>query len=354
MIYTMTYNLKIIEDFMQAIPVSYNTLSEKTGLPASKLKNYIHNVTEPPLIAIVKLADFFQVPIDVLIGRCTEEEYANFMKGFKPAFMKLESEAYDRYLLKRYGYGPHLMPNEHFKVNDYIASYPYNLLDTVFKEPIKFFLTGDQLDAFDYVMSTLTEREVEAIKLYYEQGFTLEETGAFFNLSRERARQIIARGIRKLRHPTRLNLIMYGLEGGKELNEWNTKQREMVKQYRAEYNEKKQAWLEKINAIDNPPEHEEQETVPTISDFIDNMDLSVRSYNCLARHFSHWDALKKTYNRHVTISDVIDLIRSGKLLMVRNLGKKSAVEILTKLEELYNVSLWEYCPELEEYRKESA
>lgn len=344
----MTYNLRAIEDLMEAIPVSYNTLSEKTGLSTTKLRNYIHNVTEPPIDSIIRIADFFQIPIDILVGRCTEEEYSEFMKGFKPAFMKLEKDAYEHYLLRRYGSGTPIIPNDNIKPNDYIAAYPYNLLDTIFKEPIQFILTDDQLAGLDYAMSiTLTERESTGLKLYYEDGLTLREIGHHFNVTQERARQILAKAIRKLRHPSRAKTIMYGFEGRQKLNEWAEKEKELDKQYRAEYIEKKPAWIEKINAIDNPPEQEEQESVPIISDSIDNMDLSVRSYNCLARYLSNWDAFKKTYNSHVAVNDVINLIRSGKLLMVRNLGKKSAVEILTKLEKLYNVSLWEYCPELE-------
>ena len=353
----MTYNLRAIEDLMEAIPVSYNTLSEKTGLSTTKLRNYIHNVTEPPIDSIIRIADFFQIPIDILVGRCTEEEYSEFMNGFKPAFMKLEKDAYEHYLLRRYGSGTPIIPNDNIKPNDYIAAYPYNLLDTIFKEPIQFILTDDQLAGLDYAISiTLTERESIGLKLYYEDGLTLREVGRHFNVTQERARQILAKAIRKLRHPSRAKTIMYGFEGRQKLNEWAEKEKELDEQYCAEYIEKKRAWLEKINAIDNPPEQEEQEqeSVPIISDTIDNMDLSVRSYNCLARYLSHWDTFKKTYDSHVTVSDVIDLIRSGKLLMVRNLGKKSAVEIITKLEKLYNVSLWDYCPELEEYRKESA
>lgn len=353
----MTYNLRAIEDLMKAIPISYETLSEKTNLSVNALRNYVHHVSNPPLSAIIKIADFFQIPIDILVGRCTEEEYLEFMNGFKPEFMKLEKDAYEHYLLKRFGSGSPIIPNDNIKPNDYIAVYPYNLLDTVFKEPIQFILTDDQLAGLAYAMSsTLTERESTGLKLYYEHGLTLREVGRYFNVTQERARQILAKAIRKLRHPSRAKTIMYGFEGRQKLNEWAEKEKELDKQYRAEYIEKKQAWIEKINAIDNPPEQEEQEqeSVPIISDSIDNMDLSVRSYNCLARYLSHWDAFKKTYNSYVTVSDVIGLIRSGKLLMVRNLGKKSAVEILTKLEKLYNVSLWDYCPELEEYRKESA
>ena len=57
------------------------------------------------------------------------------------------------------------------------------------------------------VLSTLTPREEKVLKLRFgiEDGRTrtLEEVGKEFNVTRERIRQIEAKAIRKLRHPTR-------------------------------------------------------------------------------------------------------------------------------------------------------
>jgi len=57
------------------------------------------------------------------------------------------------------------------------------------------------------VLSTLTEREARIIKLRFGIGVgyprTLEEVGQIFNVTRERVRQIEAKAIRKLRHPSR-------------------------------------------------------------------------------------------------------------------------------------------------------
>ncbi len=62
-------------------------------------------------------------------------------------------------------------------------------------------------DQLDNVLDTLTDREKRVIELRYglEDGRqrTLEEVGTEFGVTRERIRQIQAKALRKLRHPTR-------------------------------------------------------------------------------------------------------------------------------------------------------
>ena len=58
------------------------------------------------------------------------------------------------------------------------------------------------------VLRTLTPREERVIKMRFglEDGseHTLEEVGQSFQVTRERIRQIEAKALRKLRHPTRV------------------------------------------------------------------------------------------------------------------------------------------------------
>ncbi len=62
-------------------------------------------------------------------------------------------------------------------------------------------------EQMDDVLGTLTEREKKVLRLRFGIGDgyprTLEEVGAVFNVTRERVRQIEAKALRKLRHPTR-------------------------------------------------------------------------------------------------------------------------------------------------------
>jgi RNA polymerase primary sigma factor len=62
-------------------------------------------------------------------------------------------------------------------------------------------------EQMDNVLNTLTEREEKVLRLRFGIGDgyprTLEEVGQIFNVTRERVRQIEAKALRKLRHPTR-------------------------------------------------------------------------------------------------------------------------------------------------------
>ena len=67
------------------------------------------------------------------------------------------------------------------------------------------------------VLKTLTPREEKVIKMRFGVGdgseHTLEEVGQNFAVTRERIRQIEAKALRKLRHPSRSRKLRAFLEG---------------------------------------------------------------------------------------------------------------------------------------------
>ena len=68
------------------------------------------------------------------------------------------------------------------------------------------------------VLKTLTPREERVIKMRFGVGdgseHTLEEVGQNFYVTRERIRQIEAKALRKLRHPSRSRKLKAFLNGG--------------------------------------------------------------------------------------------------------------------------------------------
>ena len=83
---------------------------------------------------------------------------------------------------------------------EYFAS-QVNILST-FSSPLQ--SLSEQLNL---VLSDLTPREEQVLRKRFgiaeKSDHTLEEVGKLFNVTRERIRQIEAKALRKLRHPTR-------------------------------------------------------------------------------------------------------------------------------------------------------
>ena len=69
--------------------------------------------------------------------------------------------------------------------------------------------------AFDYIMEMLTPREEMVLKLrwgfYKNKCFTLDDVAQCLNVARERVRQIEAKALRKLRHPSRMARLTNGV-----------------------------------------------------------------------------------------------------------------------------------------------
>ena len=70
-------------------------------------------------------------------------------------------------------------------------------------EPDKLFAISEMQDKVNDVVNDLDPREKEVIKMLFFDELTLEEVGERFDVTRERVRQIEARALRKLRHPSR-------------------------------------------------------------------------------------------------------------------------------------------------------
>ena len=71
--------------------------------------------------------------------------------------------------------------------------------------------TSNLLETTREVLNTLTPREEKVLKMRFGIGerrdHTLEEIGQDFDVTRERIRQIEAKALRKLRHPTRSKML---------------------------------------------------------------------------------------------------------------------------------------------------
>ena len=305
---------------LKASQITHEELARATGIQKGTIQSYLTGRSEPGLSAAVKIADFFGLPVDVFAGHSTKEYCEAVLQGdYSKCFMQLRRHDYEATAAYRKE-----VLNHYDKLRgEPEAPYPYNLLDDVlsvgnYKQKKRWgdLLSPDQEAALQYVLSTFTEREQFLLKMYYEEGHSLADCSIAVSITRERVRQILAKCVRRIKHPSQLNLILYGLEGFEKRSSLALRKEELA------YAEKELDEMEKELARRRRVLEEdvtskllsERRGVVTLSD----MCLTVRSFNCLYGAGCR------------TLQDVCDKAQSGTLLQIPNLGRGSLNEILQK------------------------
>jgi RNA polymerase primary sigma factor len=89
--------------------------------------------------------------------------------------------------------------------------------DNASLSPAEAVLYGSMRDVVKEVLDSLTPREAKVLRIRFgiemNSDQTLEEVGKYFDVTRERIRQIEAQALRKLRHPARADRLRIFLEG---------------------------------------------------------------------------------------------------------------------------------------------
>ena len=324
-----TFRSDILCELKDRAGLSLAQLSEATGLSTAGLQAYCAGRWEPSLRTAAAISDYLCVPLDVLFGMQDEGVVERVLQDYGKSFMQLRRRDYEYTIRSGKKRGGSFVA----KGSSINAPWPYNLLDDVIMlrpdhrkgitSPDRCWqelLEPDQEAALQYALSTLTEKEQTFIRGYYEEDKSLEEIGQAHGLTRERVRQVLAKAVRKLRHPARLKLIQYGLEGYEHMTA-NRKRREQLEAEDRELDELEQeiaqrrAFLE--GAVPLPEKTDNKGSIP-----VEMLGLTVRSYNCMKRAGCR------------TLDDVVSLAKDGELLKIRNLGRKCLSEILLIVREM--------------------
>lgn len=198
------------------------------------------------------------------------------------------------------------------------VEYPLNLLWAV-TEDEEILENADMIPDLDgsiaYALYTLTERERKIIMLRFSDNMTYDKIAAIFNITRERIRQVESKGLRKLRHPSRIKYFYKGIRGllldiqsnyGHSLAELEDKLIKLCKLNE----EAADKVIENHSPIRKMYESEKIKIIDAC--------FSVRTYNCLTR--AGIDTLGK-----------LSRLSYNELKNIRNLGQKSIAEIIEKL-----------------------
>lgn len=299
------------EDFAKAI-----------GVSESSVRNYIEGKNVPEAGVLVKIADFFAVSCDFLLGRVTEEEEKEIRENYSERFMLLRRAPYEWYLAGRMKF------KERYDKEKYESPWPYNLLDAVFDNPMfagwvwEDVISVDQYDGLMDALETVPVRSKEMLLEYFKEGKRLLDIGDEKDLSRERVRQILSKGLRVLRNPVNVKLIKFGHLGAQRDREVNKKMLELDRLERELENKEKELREVRV-AVDNAKD---------VSGLVfgevtlAGMFLTTRSENILRRMGAR------------TLKDVVGIVEEGNINKRRGVGKKVLEEILDKVEILTGVS----------------
>lgn len=179
--------------------------------------------------------------------------------------------------------------------------YPRNLMAAIMKQDYY----NDKLPDIEDVTNTLLTllpHEKVVIEYRYKDGLTLKETGENLGVTHERIRQIELKALRKLRHKSRLNNLVYVQVKASDYNALLNE----VRKLRADVS---RLMIE----MDTDPDFIIKKNKQVS---IEDLNLSIRPYNCLLRAGIN------------TIGDIL----THDLLRVRNLGRKSLREIVNAVE----------------------
>lgn len=194
---------------------------------------------------------------------------------------------------------------------------------------------ADVQETVEIALETLTEREKKALIMYYRDGMEWEEIGTVFGVGRERVRQIMLKAMRKMRHPSRLNYLYLGNRGYISLKkaqenlqkDFEVRMRAKMVDHMSDYisgafeREFAIAKESVLRGLRKPYENLKGDNTTVMDLTIEELDLSIRSYNCLKRAGLN------------TVNDICQL-SADDLLHIRNLGKRSYDEIKRKLNSL--------------------
>lgn len=160
-------------------------------------------------------------------------------------------------------------------------------------------LTDDQIKGLLYAISQMKRRDSIILLCRYEDKMTYREIGERFSITSERVLQLVAKGLRKLRHPIRYSYIIWGYETYTQ----------MLSERRMQLAALKREEIEKSSS-------------DILQTDVSVLQLTIRTWNILNRNGIH------------TVGELISILVEDKEGLGIRIGRNSLSEVVCKLEEL--------------------
>ena len=296
------FNIRFLKKMINAYEMDLETARIKIGLsrPISDFET-----ESPSYEEIEKIADFFNITTDALFGRTNAKRRDDIVNSLK-----------------------------------YDIEYPYNMLEQVLGKPIDWQLKDENAEGLEWALSKINERHANILLKYFKEGMTFEQIGEDMGVTKERVRQIVATGLRSLRHPMKLKAIFKGLHSFEEVDEYFASEKNKLNERTKELGarekalEERELALEKKSDIscysendlpeDKPEPKPEVSEVPEDDGFLlEDLELNVRVLQIL-----------KSAGL-TTLNEVISKIKEDPegFISIPNLGKRLCLETVQALDE---------------------
>jgi len=217
------------------------------------------------------------------------------------------------------------------ELNALAEMYPLNLVEAILDQKIT--ASGIHFAGLFEMLNTLNPREADILEKRFKDKMTLREIGIAHNLSNERVRQILAKALRKTRHPEKRRMFQAVSleeceEQKKKYNKLYAAHEQLAIEYKKlfleiekkckELNENYKSFIDEKNILKEIPFGE---AISLLSLPIEDLDLSTRSYNCLKRAGKN------------TVKDLAEMSRND-FFQIKNFGRRSTEEIIQRLKEI--------------------
>lgn len=277
---------------------SFKDISEKSNTSECNVKNIVYGLKSIGIVGNDESDTRIKKP-----AKRKRQHDRNFVP--KIDFETLHKEYIEQKLTKSEIAKKHnVKPNTVKRYLDYYKiipninkPYPINLLLDIFdcekiEDCLKTKDMNDVICGLQFVLNNMiNERERKAVDEKYERKMSLQAIAEELGITKERVRQIVAKALRKMRHPARRRYIEYGYNGFISYKK-SLKEREAKK------------------------ELEDKLHPQNIS--IDCVDFDVRSYNALRRG---------------GVEKLGDIKSTEQIMKFRNIGAKTITNIVDKLKE---------------------
>lgn len=277
---------------------SFKDISEKSNTSECNVKNIVYGLKSIGIVGNDESDTRIKKP-----AKRKRQHDRNFVP--KIDFETLHKEYIEQKLTKSEIAKKHnVQPNTVKRYLDYYKiipninkPYPINLLLDIFdcekiEDCLKTKDMNDVICGLQFVLNNMiNERERKAVDEKYERKMSLQAIAEELGITKERVRQIVAKALRKMRHPIRRRYIEYGYNGFISYKK-SLKEREAKK------------------------ELEDKLHPQNIS--IDCVDFDARSYNALRRG---------------GVEKLGDIKSTEQIMKFRNIGAKTITNIVDKLKE---------------------